>query len=113
MKFYGENRAGIFNRTLIESALARPKHAAVYENATIVRQAAHLCFGLIKNHPWLGGNKRTATHLTETFLTLNGYRLNYQIAEIIEFSLNIEAGFWRVDEIESWLRERVEKSENA
>ena len=109
MSFYSENRAGIFDRTLIESALARPKNAAVYENADIIRQAATLCFGLIKNHPWLSGNKRTATHLTETFLALNGYHLNYQIAEIIEFSLNIEADLWRIDEIENWLRERVER----
>ncbi len=33
MRFYGEERIGVFNITLIESALARPKQAAVYENA--------------------------------------------------------------------------------
>ncbi len=60
MDFYGEIRYGVFLRDLIESALARPQHAAVYESAGIVRQAATLCFGLIKNHPWQGGNKRTA-----------------------------------------------------
>jgi death-on-curing protein len=105
----GEERIGIFDRNLIESALARPKQAAVYENADVIRQAATLCFGLIKNHPWQGGNKRTATHLTVIFLQLNGFRLNYSLVEIIEFSLNIEADFWKVDEIEDWLQERVEK----
>ncbi len=52
MRHLGENRYGIDSRDLIESALARPKHAAVYENADILRQAATLLFGLIKNHPW-------------------------------------------------------------
>ena len=52
MKTWGETRFGVESRDLIESALARPKHAAVYEKADIVRQAATLCFGLIKNHPW-------------------------------------------------------------
>lgn len=57
MKLWGEKRYGVESRDLIESALARPKHAVVYENADITRQAATLLFGLIKNHPWTGGNK--------------------------------------------------------
>ena len=106
MRFYGEERFGIFDKTLIESALARPKNAAVYESADIIRQAATLCFGLIKNHPRLGGNKRTATHLTEIFLQLNGYRLIYELVEIVELVLNIESDVWNLDEIENWLRTR-------
>jgi prophage maintenance system killer protein len=49
MKLWGETRFGVDSRDLIESALARPKHAAIYENADLVRQAASLVFGLIKN----------------------------------------------------------------
>jgi death on curing protein len=109
MRLYNESRVGIFDRTLIESALARPKQAARYENADVIRQAATLCFGLIKNHPWSGGNKRTATHLTEIFLELNGYHLNCELVEIVELSLNVESAVWKVDEIENWLRNKVEK----
>ena len=109
MRLYGEKRIGIFDKTLIESALARPKHAAIYENADIIRQAATLCFGLIKNHPWHGGNKRTATHLTQIFLELNGYQLNFELVEIIELSLNVESDVWKVDEIEDWLREKIKQ----
>ncbi len=109
MLYYGEIRFGVDTRDLIKSALARPHHAAVYENADIIRQAATLCFGFIKNHPWLGGNKRTSTYLTEIFLELNGCFLNYELPEIIELSLNVEAGVWKVDEIENWLRIRVKK----
>ena len=61
MQKVGETRFGVFDRDLIESALARPQQAAFYENADLVRQAATLCYGLIKNHPLVGGNKRTAT----------------------------------------------------
>lgn len=110
MRFYDESRIGIFDRTLIESALARAKNAAFYEHADIIRQAATLCFGFIKNHPWLGGNKRTATHLTEIFLELNGYRLKSEVVEIVELSLNVESDVWKVNEIENWLRERIEKT---
>jgi death-on-curing protein len=109
MMVSGEIRFGIDSPDLIKSALARPKQSAVYANADIIRQAATLWFGLIKNHPWLGGNKRTATYLTEIFLEHNGYYLNYELVEIIELSLNVESDVWKVDEIENWLREKVEK----
>ena len=109
MRYYGESRIGIFEPNLIESALARPKHAATYENADIIRQAATLCFGLIKNHPWQGGNKRTATALTDSFLWRNGWSLKVKRSEIIELSLNVESDLWKVDEIENWLRLHVEE----
>ena len=109
IRYYGESRIGIFEPNLIESALARPKHAATYENADIIRQAATLCFGLIKNHPWQGGNKRTATALTDSFLWRNGWSLKVKRSEIIELSLNVESDLWKVDEIENWLRLHVEE----
>jgi len=65
MRLWGESHFGVFDRSLIESALARPRQAALYEQADLIRQAASLCYGLIKNHPWMGGNKRTATALTD------------------------------------------------
>ncbi len=111
MKDWNETRYGVDHRSLVESALARPKHAAVYENADIIRQAATLCFGLIKNHPWLGGNKRTAAHLTEVFLEINGFSLEYQISEMVELVLAVESDAWKIDEIENWLRTRIKKSE--
>ncbi len=52
-----EVRYGVFEPSLIESALARPQQAAAYANADLPAQAATLCFGLIKNHPWVGGNR--------------------------------------------------------
>lgn len=106
---FGETRIGIAEPNLIESALARPKNAAVYEDADIIRQAATLLFGLIKNHPWHGGNKRTATALTDSFLYRNGYDLQTTLTETIELSLNIESDVWKTDEIEKWLRERAKK----
>lgn len=107
MRRWREVRFGVDRRDLLESALARPQQAARYENADLTRQAATLCFGLVKNHPWLGGNKRTATFLMETFLGMNGLELLADDAEIVSMVLDVEADFWKVDEIASWLRERV------
>jgi death on curing protein len=102
MRRVGETRCGIFDRALLESALARPRHAARYEGADLVRQAATLC--LIKNHPWLGGNKRTATILVDRFLYRNGLDVRAAVADTVEMVLAVEADRWGVDEIEAWDR---------
>jgi death on curing protein len=103
MRLAGEERCGIFDRTLIESALSRPQQAAVYEGADLFRQAATLCFGLIKNHPWVGGNKRTATAIMDEFLFRNGVELMAEVAGMVEMVLAVEADRWGIGEIESWL----------
>ena len=112
MQRIGETRFGIESLDLIESALARPLQVANYENADIIRQAATLYFGFIKNHPWLGGNKRTATALVDEFLYRNDYEINASLKEIVELVLAIESDRFKVDEIEGWLRTRVVKIEN-
>ncbi len=104
MEWYGEIRYGVAFRDLIESALARPRQAASYENADLIRQAATLCFGLVKNHPWVGGNKRTATYITEAFLLANGWELNASVVETVTLVLAIEADRYKIDEIEAWFR---------
>jgi death on curing protein len=109
MRKLGEVRYGIDHKSLIESALARPQHASIYEDADIIRQSATLLFGLIKNHPWLSGNKRTATTLLRRFLEQNGYQKNWTIIEQIQLVLAVESDVWKVDEIEDWLRIQVVK----
>lgn len=109
MWYWEETRFGVFSRPLIESALARPQQAATYENADLIRQAATLCFGLVKNHPWTGGNKRTATFLTERFLNLNGHEIAATASELLELVYAIEADQWKVDEAEIWMRQHVQR----
>jgi len=104
MRHLEEEHYGVFDRSLVESALARPRQAAAYENADLIRQAATLCYGLIKNHPWLGGNKRTATAIVNEFLKRNGRKLAAATSEIVGLVLAVEGEQWGVDEIETWLR---------
>ena len=49
MRYLGETRYGVSDRTLVESALARAPQAAAYEQADIQRQAATMLYGLVKN----------------------------------------------------------------
>ncbi len=107
MKSFNETRFGIFNRESLESALARPRNIAVYENADLIRQTASLYFGLVKNRIWRGGNKRTATILIKRFLEINGWQPTWTLAEVVRLGLNVESDAWKTGEIENWLRDKI------
>lgn len=109
MRHWGETRCGVFSRSLVESALSRPQQAAFYDDADLIKQAATLCYGLIKNHPWVGGNKRTATTLVQVFLIRNGMKLIAASNDLVELVSYVEADQWRVEEIENWLRQRTKE----
>lgn len=107
MRLSGETHYGVFDRDLVESALARPRHAAAFERADLIRQAATLCYGLIKNHPWVGGNKRTATAITNEFLKLNGRIIVALTEDVVELVLAVDGDSYGVNEIELWLRQHI------
>jgi death-on-curing protein len=67
-------REGVRDLGLLESALARPKNLFAYseQDVSIVRFAAAYANGIIANHPFVDGNKRTAFTVSLTFLKLNG-----------------------------------------
>ncbi|HKS27185.1 MAG TPA: type II toxin-antitoxin system death-on-curing family toxin [Pyrinomonadaceae bacterium] len=108
MRTLGEARYGIFDRALLQSALARPQQSAAYEGASLERQAATLCFGLIKNHPFIGGNKRTATHLTDRFLKINGFEIVAAASGVVELVMAIEAGRWEIERVTEWMGQHTQ-----
>ena len=67
---------GIRDRGLLDSAIARPCQVFAYTaNANIVDLAAAYTAGIVRNHPFVDGNKRTGYSVAVAFLILNGYRL--------------------------------------
>jgi death-on-curing protein len=67
---------GIRDRRLLESALARPRQVFAYTaSANIVELAAVYTAGIVRNHPFVDGNKRAAYSAAIAFLILNGYRI--------------------------------------
>ena len=65
---------GVRDLGLLESALARPKNLFAYseQDVSITRYAAAYAKGIVANHPFVDGNKRTAFTVSLTFLKLNG-----------------------------------------
>lgn len=80
------------DKGLLESALTRPYHAAVYGGADIAEQAATLLVGVAQNQPFIDGNKRTALVVTLTFLSVNGYALSLDEDQLFELMIAISAG---------------------
>lgn len=104
--------APLRDQGLLESALARPRMAAYYVGADIVRQATLLGVGIAQNQPFLDGNKRTAFAAVRVFLRTNGYRFT---GPRLELASQLEAIATRADSLEAasrrlgeWLRARIE-----
>ena len=70
---------------------------------SIQAKAARLCFGLVKNHAMLDGNKRLGTHVMLVFLALNGYELSYSQKELSDVILALAAGNIGEKEILQWI----------
>jgi len=71
--FGGAN--GIRDQNLLESALAKPRNQFVYGNTEIPELAAAYTSGIVQNHPFVDGNKRTGFLAGATFLELNRERV--------------------------------------
>ncbi len=97
---------GIRDAGLLASALARPRNAAAYGAADVPALAALYALGIIKNHPFIDGNKRVGTVLLETFLQLNGYRLGASDAELLATIMALAAGELDDEAFTLWVRER-------
>ncbi len=70
---------------------------------SIQAKAARLCFGLVKNHAMLDGNKRLGTHAMLVFLALNGYELSYSQKELSDVILALASGNIGEKEILQWI----------
>ncbi len=78
---------------LLESAVARPQHLAAYRRkVTVPALAAAYGWGLLRNHPFVDGNKRIALAAMVVFLDLNGWELTCSQAEETAMILRAAAG---------------------
>ena len=74
LAFHG-GAAGVRDEGLLKSALARPRQVAAYgSGADLVDMATAYTAGIVRNHPFVDGNKRTGFVIGILFLELNGYR---------------------------------------
>ena len=98
-------QAGVRDRGLLESALARPRNQFVYGESSLTRLAAAYAFGISRNHPFLDGNKRTSLVVAELFLELNGLELAASDAACVATFLSLAAGELSEEDLAQWVTE--------
>lgn len=97
--------AGVRDKNMLDSALKMPLQT--FDNKelfpSILEKAARLAFGLIKDHPFIDGNKRVGTHVMLIFLSLNGITLKYTDEELISVIMQLAAGKTSEVDLYNWL----------
>ncbi len=89
---------------MLDSALGKPENLFAYGKPTIFDLAASYGFGLVKNHPFIDGNKRVGFIVAVVFLELNGYRFQATEAEAAVRTLALAAGEMSEVQFAAWLK---------
>lgn len=103
--------SGVRDEGLLDSALAQPQASFGGEllHPTIHEQAAAYLFHLAKNHPFVDGNKRTAFAVMDTFLNLNGYRLNLSQDEAYTLVMQVATGEMSKEDLAAFLQQYIQQ----
>jgi death-on-curing protein len=98
---------GLRDDGMLDSALNAPFQSFDGEDVypSLQQKAARLCFGLVKNHPFIDGNKRIGAHAMLVFLALNGIELEYTQDELSSVILSLAAGEIGQPELLRWVVE--------
>jgi death-on-curing protein len=103
--------SGVRDAGLLASALARPRNLYAYGNPApdIAALAASYAVGVIKNHPFLDGNKRTGYVLCRTFLKLNSFDIDASQIDKYQTFVGIADGSVSEDDLATWIRSKLVK----
>jgi death-on-curing protein len=102
---------GIRDAGLLESAMARPRNLFAYGEVDICALAAAYAAGIVRNHPFVDGNKRTGFLAAYSFLSVNGLELDAPEAEAVVMTLGLASGEMPEQGFAAWLRDRTQRSE--
>ncbi len=101
---------GIRDEGLLDSAINTPLQTFASKDLypTVLEKAARLGFGLIRNHPFIDGNKRIGTHAMLVFLSINSISLSYEDDDLISTILSVASGELDDAGLLGWLQGHVE-----
>ncbi len=102
--------AGVRDEGLLKSALARPQQLHAYGNSPdTVELACAYTAGIVRNHPFIDGNKRTGFIIGALFLEMNGYRLTASEEDATQAVLGLAAGTLDESAFAAWMRANVKR----
>jgi death-on-curing protein len=70
---------------------------------TVEEKAARHAYGIIRNHPFMDGNKRTGLFVMLVLLEYNGIILNFTQAELVKLGIGIADGSIGFKQILKWV----------
>ena len=100
---------GIRDRTMLETALGRPRNKWAYGETDLAALAAAYAFGIARNHTFVDGNKRAALLSLVTLLGLNGIAFEVDEAEAVVAMRDLAAGEITEDGLARWIRDNWPK----
>jgi death-on-curing protein len=102
---------GIRDLGRLESAVAAQTQEVFGEEIYkgIFEKAAAMCRGVIADHPFVDGNKRTGMLVALTFLELNGHMFVAKSKELEDFAVNVAIEHLEIPEIAIWLKSHTKK----
>jgi death on curing protein len=96
---------GLRDEGLLDSAIARAQNRWRYEpDSDLATLAAAYGYGLIKNHPFLDGNKRIGFVTANMFLILNGHEIEAPEPQVVDITLRVADGSLEETEFATWIR---------
>lgn len=109
LSFQGEMLAwfggagGVRDENFLESALARPRQRYAYAEPTLYELGVAYAYGIVKNHPFVDGNKRAGFLAAALFLEINGESFAAPEDEVVLQTLGLAAGDCSEADYAEWL----------
>jgi death-on-curing protein len=96
--------AGVRDENMLESAIAKPHHLAAYGKPGSTELAAAYAAGIVRNHPFIDGNKRAGFMTAAAFLEINGCEFTASEVAAVMQTLALAAGALDEAGYAAWLK---------
>ncbi len=103
--------AGVRDEGLLLSALAKPQNRFAYGSTSFPEMAASYAAGIVLNHPFLDGNKRTGFMLAAAFLEINGWELTATEESVVQSTVALASGKMTEAGYADWLKKNCKAVE--
>lgn len=108
-KYSPKEPIGVVDAIALNMLVNAPKQYVfgIEQYPTLALKASNLFRNLVKKHVFYNGNKRTAFICLNIFLNLNGYELEVNTKEAIDFTVMIATHDLQEDDIEQWILKHI------
>jgi death-on-curing protein len=96
--------AGVRDEGMLLSALAKPQNRFAYGSESLPEMAASFATGIVLNHPFLDGNKRTGFMMAATFLEINGWQVTATEESVVQQTVALASGTLSESGYADWLK---------